>query len=71
MIRQWEKRDCQAAIRLVLEVQNVEYNVGLTLDDQRSHRFYERMGFRRVTAEQLPVPYNFVDEIPICTCCSY
>jgi N-acetylglutamate synthase-like GNAT family acetyltransferase len=27
----------------------------------RSHRFYERMGFRRVTVEQLRVPYDFVD----------
>jgi len=149
MIREWEIQDCRAVIDLVLDIQNVEYSVGLTLADQpdllnvpghymagggnfwvavtpsdrvvgciglqrlsatagalkkffvsaeyrgpshghsvalfatlmrfaahhrlsnilldspavatRSHRFYTRMGFRRISVEELPVPYTFVD----------
>ena len=26
-----------------------------------SHRFYERAGFRRIRAEELPVPYTYPD----------
>lgn len=28
---------------------------------RESHRFYERAGFRKISAEELPVPYSYPD----------
>lgn len=47
------KYACAAGVRhLILDTPSVA---------MASHRFYEKAGFRRITAEELPIRYSFPD----------
>ena len=59
-------------ISLILNIQNKEAGIGLSLEEQpdlldtpsvahASHKFYERAGFHRIDTTDLPIAYSYPD----------